>query len=273
MLVCFRQEVFDYALRMRCEAVLALPLVALTAFAQHTNPFANDVPASGVGKGVFRIYCSPCHGIRAQGGRGPNLRGVYRSDEQDADLFRTISDGIVGTEMQGYGGTISDENIWRIISFLHEAPSAGSVALQGDIPRGRDLFWGKGKCGGCHMVAGKGGRSGPDLTRIGRQRGSDNLRESVVEPSAEIAGGYTAVTVTLTDGRTIKGIERGLDNFTVQVMDSSGKFYSFDKSRIGSLQREARSLMPDNYGHIFSGPEMNDLIAYLSSLRGEGARP
>ena len=46
--------------------------------------FGQDNPA-GIGYGVFRIYCAPCHGFRAQGGRGPDLsRGVFRSGEQDA---------------------------------------------------------------------------------------------------------------------------------------------------------------------------------------------
>ena len=38
--------------------------------------------AAGVGYGIFRIYCAPCHGIHAQGGRGPDLsRGVFASGD------------------------------------------------------------------------------------------------------------------------------------------------------------------------------------------------
>ena len=52
---------------------------------------------------MFRIYCSPCHGIGAQGGRGPDLTlGTYSAGNSDADLFKVISDGAPGTEMAAY---------------------------------------------------------------------------------------------------------------------------------------------------------------------------
>ena len=44
-----------------------------SAFAQAANPLASDPKAAEIGRGMFRIYCAPCHGIRAQGGRGPDL--------------------------------------------------------------------------------------------------------------------------------------------------------------------------------------------------------
>ena len=62
------------------------------------NPFRNDPQAVEAGRGAFRIYCTPCHGIRAEGGRGPDLtRGVYSAGETDAALFDVISNGVPGT--------------------------------------------------------------------------------------------------------------------------------------------------------------------------------
>src|SRR2546421_182518 len=133
---------------MHISALFLLPLVAITAAAQIPNPFANDAQAAGVGKGIFRIYCAPCHGIRGQGRRGPNL------------------------------------------------------------------------------------------SRAGRQRSYAYLRASIVDPSANITPGYGAVSVVLRDGRKILGVERGLDNFTVQMMDLAGTFYSFDKVNVSSVKRE-----------------------------------
>src|SRR6266568_3511907 len=96
-------------------------LFAGVAFAQREpqNPFKNGPQAVEAGRGAFRIYCSPCHGIRAEGGRGPDLtRGIYSVGERDADLFAVISNGAPGTEMPSFSLGLGDENIWRVISYL-----------------------------------------------------------------------------------------------------------------------------------------------------------
>ncbi len=172
--------------------------------------------------------------------------------------------------MESYGGVLSEDNIWRIIVFLRSLNPAGSrIALNGDAARGRALFRGKGNCEACHGVDGKGGISGPDLSRIGRQRSYEYIRASVVDPSADIANGYHTVSIVTQDGTKITGTERGLDNFTVQLFDLSGKFYSFDKDKLRSLKRGRESLMPGNYGNLFTPKDLDDLLAYLSTLRGE----
>ena len=51
-------------------------------------------------------------------------------------------------------------------------------------------------------------------------------------------------------------------------MDVKENFYSFEKSELISAKREYRSLMPGTYGRLFSETELNDLLAYLVSLRG-----
>src|SRR5579864_8371967 len=143
-------------------ALFLLSLIAITAAAQPANPFAGDAQAAGVGKGIFRIYCAPCHGIHGQGGRGPDLtRGVYNA-EHDADLYHTISAGVAGTEMESYAGLFTDDNIWRVVTYIRSLGNTATASpAPGDASRGRELFWGKGNCGTCHMVGAKGGRSGP----------------------------------------------------------------------------------------------------------------
>ena len=264
---------------VRFASFAVLPVLATTLVAQSSNPFAGDAKAADVGKGMFRIYCSACHGIRAQGGRAPDLtRGAYNSGDQDADLFRTISQGVAGTEMEGYGASLEPDAIWRLVSFIRSV--SGSLnnkrtvaAATGDVARGKDLFWTKGNCGSCHTVGATGGKFGPNLSRVGRQRSYDFLRASVVDPDRDLTDGYRTLTVVMRDGRKITGVERGLDNFTAQLVDASGRFYSFDKSEVASVQRETRSLMPENYGRLFSAAELDDLLAYLATLRGEERKP
>jgi len=224
------------------------------------------------GYSVFRIYCSPCHGIHAHGGRGPDLtRGIYRTGEKDFDLFRTISDGLSGTEMVGFGSDMSDTDIWRVVAYIRSIANHEAAAVPGNRAGGEKLFWAKGGCGGCHVVDGRGGRMGPGLTRVGRQRSLEYLRDAVLDPSKEILPGWAAVTVTKLDGTKLTGVERGLDNFSVQFMDMEGNYYSFSRTDVAAIKREDRSLMPGDYAQRLGPAEIDDLVAYLASLRGAEA--
>lgn len=233
------------------------------------NPFANDPRAAADGRPTFRLFCSPCHGIKAEGGRGPDLtRGVFSAGDGDADLFNVIANGATGTEMPEFQSRLGDENIWRVIAYIRSVTKRDSTPVTGDRQAGEKLFWAKGQCGTCHMLGSKGGRMGPELTRIGRTRSAAYLRESIVDVNADLTPGFFAVTVVTKDGKKIVGVQRGFDNFSAQFMDAGEKFYSFQKSEVTSMKREFRSLMPDNYRKMFSDAELNDLVAYLAGLRG-----
>jgi len=234
------------------------------------NPFKNDPQAAEAGRGIFRIYCSPCHGIRAEGGRGPDLtRGTYSAGERDTDLHGVISKGVPGTEMPSFEVGLGDENIWRVVSYIRSTTRHDAEKVTGDAAAGEKLFWGKGGCGSCHRVGPRGGRLGPDLTRAGRTRSLEYLRDSVVNPNADLTPGYATITVVTKDGKKIVGVQRGYDNFSAQLMDAKENYYSFQRSEVASISRDFLSLMPGTYGKLFSPAELNDLVAYLAGL---GAR-
>lgn len=227
--------------------------------------------AAETGRWTFRILCAPCHGIRADGGRGPDLTlGTYAAGDRDEDLFRVISRGVPGTEMAAYSGRIPDEEISGLVAYIRSvAHAADKTPIRGDVAGGEKIFWKKGACGQCHRVGTRGSSLGPDLTRVGRQRSVAYLRASVLKPDAEVTPGYATVTVVTRDGKRIVGVERNFDNFSAQFVDLSGRYYSFVREDLISMTREARSLMPSTYGQLLRESEMNDLLAYLNSLRGE----
>jgi len=243
------------------------------AHAQTTdNPLTRDPQVVTAGYSVFRVYCSPCHGIHAQGGRGPDLtRGIYHAGEKDPDLFRAISDGVSGTDMTGFSSDIAETDIWRIVAYIRSVANHEAPAVSGNRANGEKLFWAKGGCGACHVVDGRGGRMGPELTRIGRQRSLEYLRDALLDPSKEILPGWAAITVTRLDGTKLSGIERGLDNFSVQFMDMQGNYYSFLRTDVASVKRAERSLMPADYGQRLQPADIDDLVAYLATLRGTEA--
>ena len=207
--------------------------------------------------------------MRGEGGRGPDLtRGVYSAGDRDSDLFRVISNGVPGTNMKGFADDLREEDIWRVVAFIRSLARHDAPAMPGDRAAGEKLFQGKGGCGACHAVNGKGGRLGPELSRVGRGRSLAFLRESVLRPNSDLEREYATITAVMRDGRKIVGIG-ALDNFTVQITDAAGNYYSFERSDLASSALELKSLMPDNYGSILTAAEIDDLLAYLVSLRGE----
>src|SRR5262249_10293375 len=157
------------------------------------------------------------------------------------------------------------DDIWRVVSFLRSASRGGS-SVTGSAARGESIFWGKGGCGNCHAVGTKGSFVGPELSGIGLQRNAVYLRESLVAPDADIARGFDGVTVALADGKTLRGVERALDDFSVVLQDFSGKVYSFDRSSLRSVTRDSKSLMP-GYSQTLSATELDDVLSYLATLR------
>jgi len=245
-----------------------LIFLAALCRAQDANPLASDPRAAETGRWMFRIYCAPCHGIHADGGRGPDLtRGSYSAGDKDMDLFNAIARGVPGSEMQGYGDRFDSTAIWRLVSYVRSVARRDVETIQGDASAGEKAFWEKGACGQCHRVGSKGSGIGPDLSRVGRERSLNYLRNSIANPDAEITPGYGTIKIVLTNGKTIVGVEKGLDNFSAQLIDLSGKYYSFERAEVASISREPRSLMP-SYDKVFEPREMDDLLAYLISLRG-----
>jgi len=116
----------------------------------------------------------------------------------------------------------------------------------------------------CHAIGNRGNRLGPELTRIGRQRSIGFLRESLLKPEADVASDYTSITVVTSDGRSIRGVQRALDEFNVVLQDFSGKGYSLDRASLKAVA-EGGSPMP-SYEKVLSPEELNDLLQYLMSL-------
>ena len=252
--------------------MLRIPILLLIAGFCHAqeNPFRADPKAAEIGRWMFRVFCAPCHGVHAEGGRGPDLRvGIYAAGDQDRDLFRVISRGVPGSEMPAYGGRVEDESIWRLVSYIRSIASHDTAPVKGSASAGETIFWTKSDCGQCHRVGTKGGSIGPDLSQVGRQRSLAYLRASILTPDSALMHGFSTIRVVTRDGKTIVGVEKNFDNFSFQLIDLSGNYYSFLREDVASVTRESRSLMPSTYGQSLSATDVDDLLAYLSSLRGK----
>ena len=224
---------------------LVLLALAATLCAQDRNPFANDPKAAEAGQSHFRINCSLCHGLGAHGGgRGPDLTHAQKKHgNSDADLFRTIHDGVPGTDMPAALGSIGvemkDQEIWQVITYLRSV-EVKTPPLPGNPADGKALFYGAANCSKCHMVEGKGGRLGPDLTNIGSARSVESIVESVRDPSRQLSDGYQTVTVVTADGKESKGFIMNEDRFSVQMMDTGERILAVGKRQVALIRKELR---------------------------------
>lgn len=266
----------DLAHRARLSAsgwCVLLILLALTvaAGAQDSNPFANDPKAAEAGKSNFRINCSFCHGLGARGGgRGPDLaRANKKHGNSDAELFRTIHDGIPGTDMPATMGSIGvemkDQEIWQVISYLRSL-EVKPPPPAGDAVRGKALFSGAAGCSKCHMVKGSGGRLGPDLTAAASSRSLESIVESVRNPSSQLADGYQTVTIETADGQQRKGFVMNEDRFSVQMMDTSEQILLLERDKLRSFHKIPQSLMPAYNRTLLSDKDLQDIVAYLFTV-------
>jgi len=117
------------------------------------------------------------------------------------------------------------------------------------------------------MGRGEGGRAGPGLATGGSGLGPDRSATAGTGPGAEVAPRWWTMRITRADGSTIEGLRMNEDTFTVRIMDEDENLRSFTKSGIRSSERIKTSTMPPA-GNL-TASEVDDLVAYLSSLRRE----
>lgn len=265
-------------------ALAGLLVAAAGAGADDKNPFGGDAKVAKLGEYQFRINCAFCHGLNARGGgRGPDLtKAQKKHGNSDGDLFRTVSQGVPGTAMPagvngGIGVGMTEEEIWQVITYIRSVQVKAPLVPIGNAEHGKELFHRSARCGTCHMVEGKGGRLGPDLTAAGSMRSAESLVDSVRNPSRRLAQGvkeaakefpqeYETVTVTAADGKKITGVTLNEDSFSLQMMDADEKVHLFEKDKLKSFEKSRESLMPPYDPKMLSDKDLNDLVAYLVSV-------
>ena len=257
-------------------------LITAPLWAQDKNPLAGDANAVKIGESQFRANCAFCHGLGARGGgRGPDLtRAQKKHGTSDADLFRTINEGVAGTAMPPNGATqqgvgMTDTEIWQVITYIRSVEKK-PAANAGNAAHGKELFYGDAACSTCHMVNGKGGRMGPDLTGAGTGRSTDYLVESVRNPSKRLAQGISEamkefsqeyITARVVDGtgQKYEGVVLNEDNFTLQMIDMRDQLHLFEKDKLRSLNESRESLMPIYPPDQLPDKDLQDLIAFLQT--------
>lgn len=211
------------------------------------------------GRKLFEANCALCHGVDAKGGeRGPDLteRGYGGARSKDY-IQQTIRNGRPEGGMPPFKFVPADEAALVAYVYSLTAPAASS-GVSGDAAAGKAFFWGQGNCSSCHMIYGRGGVKGPDLTSLGDEATLSEIESALAHPT--ITPGYQVVTVRLRDGKTLHGFARNESNYDLELQDFDGGFHFLRSPQIAGVTRETKPLMP---AVNLSPDDLHNLIAYL----------
>lgn len=259
--------------------VFALTAVGLALLASPDSPDAQQqreapgsqktLPASNA-RETFASRCATCHGLDGRGGEhAPDIVTSPRvRSRSDQALFDVISHGLPRAGMPGFDLFLSPAEIHALVGYLRDAGKSGEgPAVAGDAAKGRVLFFGKAACNQCHMVGGEGGFLGRDLSDFGRQHSPAQIRLAILRPNDHLLPGQEAVVVTTRDGQRWEGMVRNEDNFSLQLLDTKGVFHLVMKSGLASLERQPKSLMPDDYSSRLTASEVDALVSYIAGAK------
>jgi cytochrome c oxidase cbb3-type subunit III len=234
------------------------------------NPLEGNALAISNGAAMFRNRCAGCHGPDAHGYLGPDLTGFWGNGGTDDRMFDIVRRGVPGTEMIAADPQrVLDKDIWQVLAYIRTLGAVPAAPPTGDAANGERIF--RATCSGCHMVNGRGGQLGPDLSRIGSARPRAGLAGKLRGTSAFIRPGYEAVTLVTRGGERIRGVRKNEDEFSVQIMDTRERLQGYLKANLTEYTSDKQSLMPVYGPDRLNDKDLDDLLRYLTALRGTDA--
>ena len=273
-------------------------LAILSGLAVSSSPTVTHAsPQTPAGKQQFISRCAACHGEDGHGGQlGPNIIDVANPRATSADAVRRlIRSGIPSAGMPAFA-TLSDAEVAAIAAYVMslktpavtQSPAPEEV-VPGDVTAGFRYFTNQGNCATCHAIRGRGGVVGPDLVSVGQTRTAAQIEQALLNPGSlpatqnnarrrggdgegapELPLSYSAATINLNDGKSIRGALRRETNFDLELMALDNHLYLLPKDQISTVTRDPQSLMPKVQA---SPDELKNLIAYLALLKGDATAP
>ena len=138
----------------------------------------------------------------------------------------------------------------------------------GDVRRGMTVFnHAKSACMACHAIGYVGGKTGPDLTRIGSIRTERDLLESIIFPSASFVRGYEPIVITTKNGLTHNGLVRKNSADELHLAIGVNQDLRVSRTEIEEIRPSRVSIMPAGLDQQLTLQQLADLIAFLKACR------
>ncbi|MFM9966590.1 MAG: dehydrogenase, partial [Planctomycetaceae bacterium] len=138
----------------------------------------------------------------------------------------------------------------------------------GDIVRGQKVFHNeKAACKACHALGYLGGKTGPDLTRIGGIRNERDLLESILFPSASFVRSFEPVLIVTTNGKTVNGLIRSETPDELVIATGPNKEERVARADIEEMKPSSVSIMPAGLEKQLTKEQLADLIAFLKNCK------
>lgn len=238
-----------------------------TAGAADSNPLGHGADVVAAGREIYNKTCTVCHGVDGEAGdRGPALAATRSYVRRtDAELFDAVRNGIEGAGMPASG--LGAEDAWRVVAYIRSLRArAADFPVAGDVAAGADLFWGSAECSRCHMVRGRGGLLGPDLTDLGERLSLRAVREALTTAKPYPQTGYEPATIHTKTGEVIRGVLKNRHNFSYQLLSEDGRLHLLTADEVDRVELQTDPMMPADYDQRLSAEEFRDLLAYLTRL-------
>ena len=252
----------------------AVAIISLSAQEANVGSEKTKQPnkaASEIGRQTFESTCAACHGLDGRGGeRGPDIATraevVRKTDEEISKILQT---GIPQAGMPPFAA-LGPATLSATLKHLRLLQGKGAApALPGNSGKGRELFAGKAGCSECHMVEGRGGFLGPDLSSYGASHSVSEIRGAIVNAVQRSGSRKGLAKATTKDGQTVSGVVRNEDNFSLQLQSLDGALHFLTKADLADLSFSSKPLMPEDYATKLSASDLDHVIAYLLSVAHE----
>jgi len=239
------------------------------------------------GKEVYARTCAVgyCHGTEGRASGAPALRDRPWTPRA---VFEITRDGVSGTAMPAWKDLLSEEEIWAVTAYIlslspTEIPDA-EARIEGSSPepesrqlsrkaqRGRELFFdltNQKRCSVCHAAGQRGNAIGPNLAAAAGSSVEELVRD-IVQPGESVAKGFEQTVVTTRSGETVAGILEERTEQFIRLYDMGAippPLRTIYPDQIRSVEKRAKSSMPEGYAEIFSREELEALAAYIRSAR------
>lgn len=137
-----------------------------------------------------------------------------------------------------------------------------ATIAQGNLDRGRTLFFGKAICSTCHKIGPDGGGFGPDLTSIQRDRSAHDLLEAIVYPSVSFVREYETYRVKTRTGEHT-GVIQEQSPAVIVLGTGPQSSVRIPRSEVVSMELHTTSMMPQGLDQLLTKQELADLMAFL----------